>query len=97
MIGIGGLTMLVSGIWLMILAFKKHILWGLAYIFVPFASLVFVCMNWDRAGKPFLISLVAVGLYLGGFFTNPSLMKAMQDGAAEGARAGAPAAETSTR
>lgn len=86
MLGVGGLGLLVCGIWLLIIAFQKHILWGLAYLFIPFASLVFVCMNWNRTAAPFLISLLATGLYVGGVFTNPTLMKAIQEGAAEGAK-----------
>ncbi|MBY0549317.1 MAG: hypothetical protein K2W95_18725 [Candidatus Obscuribacterales bacterium] len=80
MIGVGALLLLGSGIWLIVLAFQKHILWGLAYLFVPFASLVFVCMNWNRAAAPFLISLLAVGLYVGGAFANPEFMKKFQEG-----------------
>lgn len=80
MLGVGVLGMVVCGIWLLIIAFQKHILWGLATIFVPFAGLVFVCMNWNRTAAPFLINLLAVGLYLGGMFTNPTLMKSFQEG-----------------
>ena len=81
LLGIGTLALLVSGIWLLVVSFQKHILWGLACIFVPFASLVFLCMNWDRAAKPFLIYLVGLGLCAGGIFSNPTLMAQIKESA----------------
>lgn len=57
--GLAGLAALVAGIWLLVEAFKTHVLWGLGSIFVPFVSLVFVVMHWGKAKKPFLISLAA--------------------------------------
>ena len=63
---IGGLIMLVAvigcfvfGIQLLILAFRKSVLWGLGSLFVPFVSLVFVIMNWEDCKRPFLGSLAA--------------------------------------
>jgi len=46
-----------SFIWLAIVAFKKHILWGLAVLFLPLAPIVFAIMNWHESRKPFLISV----------------------------------------
>ncbi len=65
-IGIGGIVGLIYGIKLIIIAFQKSILWGLAYIFVPMAALVFVIMHWDKTKSPFLKSLIAIPLIIGG-------------------------------
>jgi hypothetical protein len=58
-----------SFIWLAIVAFKKHILWGLAVLFLPLAPIVFAIMNWHESKKPFLInvgsSLAAIVLFFG--------------------------------
>lgn len=54
---VGGIIGLVGGIWLLVLAFKKSVLWGLGTLFVPFVGLVFVIMNWAIAKKAFLIAL----------------------------------------
>lgn len=56
---VAGLVLAVASIWLLVEAFKVHILWGLGSIFVPFVSIVFVVMHWGKAKKPFLISLAA--------------------------------------
>lgn len=51
---------IVYGIQILILAFSESILWGLCYLFVPFASLVFLVMYWDQTKSPFLKSLIAI-------------------------------------
>jgi hypothetical protein len=64
-------AMIVGGIWLLIVAFSESILWGLGCFFIPFVSLIFVIMHFDKAAKPFGIWLVGLivmfgGSYLGG-------------------------------
>lgn len=77
---LGLLANSVCGIWIIIIAFQRHIGWGLAVLFVPIASLVYVCMDWNRAAKPFLINLVAVVMMVSGFFMSPTLQKAIAEG-----------------
>lgn len=45
---VGYLLMLTGGIWGLILAFQDSAVWGLLYLFVPFAALVFVVKKWSR-------------------------------------------------
>ncbi len=75
--GLGALGTFVFGIWLLVTAFQKHVLWGLAYIFLPFAAIVYVCMNWNRAAKPFLLGLLASALMFGGIFMSPTIQSAI--------------------
>lgn len=56
-LAVGTVIALYGTIMLLIEAFRTHILWLLGSIFVPFVSLIFAIMHWDRAGRPFLISL----------------------------------------
>lgn len=65
---ISAIVMLVTGIWLLVIGFQRSVLWGLAMIFIPFASLVFVIMYWHDAKKPFLISLAALPVYFVGMY-----------------------------
>jgi hypothetical protein len=46
-----------ASIWLIIVAFGESVIWGLACIFIPLCGLLFVITHWDKAKKPFLISL----------------------------------------
>jgi len=63
---VGGAVCVGTGLWLLVLAFQESLLWGLAYIFVPFASLVFLIMHWDKTKQPFLYSLAGVAVLVAG-------------------------------
>jgi thiol-disulfide isomerase/thioredoxin len=53
------LTWVFGGIFLLVVAFRKSIGWGLAVLLIPFAQLVFVIKNWGIARAPFWIQLIA--------------------------------------
>ncbi len=57
LIALGFVAAIVGGIWLLVLAFRESIWWGLGSIFVPFVSLIFVITHWQVAKRPFLISM----------------------------------------
>ena len=73
LMGVGGIVALIGGIWFLIIAFQESVLWGLGCIFVPFVSLIFLIMHWDKAGKPFLIQLAGiVPMVMGTVMMGPS-------------------------
>jgi len=55
---------LFYGVQLLILAFEESVLWGLAYIFIPFAALIFIITNWQETKSPFLRGLIAIPFYI---------------------------------
>jgi len=63
---------MVGSIWLIIAAFREHILWGLAVLLLPIASLVFVITHWEEARIPFFINLASIGIFVVGIFSMPS-------------------------
>ena len=77
---LGFLLSLIGGIWGLVLAFQDSALWGVLYLLVPFASLVFVIKKWGNPAvkKSFLLSLLGAGLavlgtVLGGRMTPASI------------------------
>lgn len=54
---VGEIIALIGGLWLLIVAFRTSILWGLA-CFIPFVSLIFVFTHWEESKAPFLTSLL---------------------------------------
>jgi len=76
---LGALVACVSGIWLLVLAFKEHILWGLGSLLVPFVGLIFVVMHWRKAWMPFAVSLAGTGLMVAGLLTSLPSGEALQD------------------
>tara|TARA_B100000809_G_scaffold155054_1_gene152334 strand:+ start:650 stop:967 length:318 start_codon:yes stop_codon:yes gene_type:complete len=61
---IGMIIFLVGSIMILIAAFRKSVLWGLGSLFIPGVALVFLIMHWQDAKKPFLISLLAIPLFI---------------------------------
>jgi len=78
------LVALVSGIWLLVVAFKTSVWWGLGSLFIPFVSLIFVIMNWQAAKKPFLINLAATVVAVIAIFNMPEFWARMQEAQAVG-------------
>ncbi|MBX3438203.1 MAG: hypothetical protein KF861_11980, partial [Planctomycetaceae bacterium] len=63
---VGGVAVVGTSLWMLVLAFQESLGWGLAYIFIPFAALVFLIQHWDKAKQPFLLSLLAVVVFMAG-------------------------------
>ncbi|MBK1722468.1 hypothetical protein [Thiocystis violacea] len=77
-----GVIALAAFVWLLVVAFQTDILWGLACLFLPFATLIFGILHWDRAAKPFLAHLGSsfLALILTWVFVG-SMVQSMDSGA----------------
>jgi hypothetical protein len=64
LMGLGGLLTLVSTIWLLVLGFKEHVLWGVAIFFVPGAGLVYGVMRWGKAQEALILGVVGAMMML---------------------------------
>jgi uncharacterized membrane protein len=62
----GVIVSVIFGLIILIKAFQASIIWGLAYLFIPFAALIFIITHWDEAGRPFLFSLLSIPLVIAG-------------------------------
>jgi len=76
---IGIIGFVICNIWLLVCSFQRSIVWGLLYIFLPFASIVYIFVDWNRASKPFLGSLASLLIGAGGMALSPGLQKGMSD------------------
>jgi hypothetical protein len=47
-----------AGVWLLVLAYRQHVGWGLACTFVPFAVVAFAFRYWEEAKRPFALGIV---------------------------------------
>jgi hypothetical protein len=69
---VGGLVALISGVWTLALAFQRHLLWGLAVLFVPLGgNIAFLFVNWREARLPFLLGLVSAIFMVSAFSAMP--------------------------
>jgi hypothetical protein len=53
---------LIGGIWAIVVAFRRSLIWGLCYLFVPFAALVFLFVAWAEVKRPFFVNLAGIFL-----------------------------------
>ena len=58
------LVLVIASIWVIIQAFQEHFLWGISVVFLHPVWIVFVVLNWQKSGRPFLLGLAAVGALL---------------------------------
>jgi hypothetical protein len=73
---LGGIIALVGGIWLLVVAFKQSVWWGLGSLIVPFVGLIFAIMNWQIAKTPFLVYVGGIILCVIGAMNMPQLADA---------------------
>lgn len=57
---VGSIAAAVGGIWLIVLAFRKSVAWGLLCLFISPVAIVFAIQNWAIAKRPFLIEIGGV-------------------------------------
>ena len=72
---VGFSMVLLSNIELIFDAFKKSLWWGLGYLCVPFASLVFIIKYWDDTKKSFAIGMLGVVLCFVALALSPGAME----------------------
>jgi hypothetical protein len=60
----GLITALIGWIWFLVAAFRESILWGLACLFLPIVSLIFLILHWNEAKRPFFVQLLAMALLI---------------------------------
>jgi HAMP domain-containing protein len=72
---LGLLTAVIGSFMILVAAFRQHALWGLAYLFVPLASLVFLIAHWGEARKGFLLSLAGLLIVAASVFAMPGDMR----------------------
>lgn len=64
---LGAILVFIAHVIVVLSAFRKGILWGLAVLFIPLVTLIFVILNWrDTRRAVFLYVVGSILLGLGG-------------------------------
>jgi len=50
----------VGGLWVVVLAWQKGIVWGLGCLFFPVLQLVYVALNWKQTKSAFFLLLAGL-------------------------------------
>lgn len=62
---VGLLLALLGAITFLVATFRESVLWGLACLFLPLASLAFLILHWQKAKDPFFLQLWGIALIIG--------------------------------
>ena len=76
---LGFALILWGGMKVLVVAFGRSILWGLATLFVPFANLLFVCTHWKETKSGFLMGFGGFAMCLGIVLCNPGLQTEVRE------------------
>jgi len=47
----------LGGLWIVVLAWQKGILWGVGCLVFPFLQLIYVALNWKEAKSAFFVQV----------------------------------------
>ncbi len=72
LLGAAFILSMVASIWFIVSAFRAHVLWGVAVLLFPIAGFAFLVTHWEDVRLPFLMNLLALGLFVAALFALPS-------------------------
>ena len=68
---VGYVLCFMGGLWIIVLAWQKGILWGLGCLFFPLLQLVYVALNWKESKSAFFLLLAGfAAFFISGAFGN---------------------------
>ena len=65
LLALGSVTVVISGLWTLVVAAQRGILWLLAVLLLPVTQLVLLFVE-PKSRRPFVVSLIGFGLMFGG-------------------------------
>jgi hypothetical protein len=66
----GAVLLAVAWLWLLVRAFRQHLLWGLGCLLVPPLLIFFAILHWPRARRPVALGLLAAIVLVAPFAVN---------------------------
>jgi uncharacterized membrane protein YhhN len=73
---LGLILFFIGGIWFIVVTFQESILWGLACLFLPVVSFIFMIVHWPEAKKPTLLQIASfVMIFVGAFLAGYGIFK----------------------
>ncbi|WLP93570.1 hypothetical protein [Psychrobacter sp. M13] len=68
---IGMIIAFIYSVKLIIIAFSESVLWGLLYLFLPFANLYFIITRWAQCKDPVIKALLCIPFIIIGVLLMP--------------------------
>jgi len=65
---IGVLLAIIGNLWIVVLAFRTGLLWGLGCLFAPPVGLVYCALNFREAWKPLVVAIIGLAMFFANFW-----------------------------
>jgi hypothetical protein len=62
---VGLVLVLLGGLTFLVATFRESVLWGIACLVLPLASLAFLILHWQKAKDPFFLQLYGIAFVIG--------------------------------
>jgi hypothetical protein len=62
---VGLLCVLLGAVTFLVATFRESVIWGIACLVLPLASLAFLILHWQKAKDPFFIQLYGLAFLIG--------------------------------
>jgi hypothetical protein len=60
----GLMAMLIGSVWSYVAAFQVSLLWGFGVLLLPILWFVFLVLHWREAGRPFIVTMGGVAMFV---------------------------------
>ena len=64
---IGALLAVIGNLWIVVLAFRTGLLWGLGCLFVPPLGLVYSALHFRETWKPLAVAIIGLAVFFANF------------------------------
>ena len=64
---IGAVLAVIGDLWIVVLAFRTGLLWGLGCLLVPPIGLVYCALNFRQAWKPLVVTIIGLAMFFATF------------------------------
>ena len=64
---VGVLLAVIGNLWIVVLAFRTGLLWGLGCLFVPLVGLVYCALNFRETWKPLVLAIIGLAMFFANF------------------------------
>jgi hypothetical protein len=64
LLALGYVLVFLGGLWIIVLAWQRSVLWGAACLLLPGAQLVYVIAHWKESKEGFFLTLAGLALLI---------------------------------
>ena len=64
---VGALLAVIGNVWIVVLAFRTGLLWGVGCLLLPPLGLVYCAVNFRKTWKPLVVAIIGLAMFFANF------------------------------